>query len=151
MSTLVIVRGAFGGGWEWTPVADLLRQSGHRLFTPTLTGMGERSHLGAAVGLHTHVDDVVAVLDFEDCGASSSAERAKAAWPPPVPPIAFQIGSHRGSTSTLWCRAAASPGSTFSPGSWHRLCEEPPRRQTSGWCRSAGDPAPGGHNRRTPT
>jgi pimeloyl-ACP methyl ester carboxylesterase len=76
MSTFVIVHGAFGGGWEWTPVADLLRQFGHQVFTPTLTGMGERAHLGTNVGLRTHVDDVVAVLEFEEltsvvlCGAS---------------------------------------------------------------------------------
>jgi len=76
MSVFVIVHGGFGGGWEWTPVAELLRARGHKVFTPTLTGMGERSHLGPRVGLSTHIDDVVAVLEFEDihdvvlCGAS---------------------------------------------------------------------------------
>ena len=67
-----------GGGWEWSPVADILRGHGHRAFTPTLTGMGERVHLspGEAVGLGTHIDDIVAVLEFERlrdvvlCGAS---------------------------------------------------------------------------------
>lgn len=78
MAAFVIVHGAFGGGWEWTPVARALRDYGHDVFTPTLTGMGERAHLGqdVAVGLGTHVQDVVAVLEFEDlrdvvlCGAS---------------------------------------------------------------------------------
>jgi pimeloyl-ACP methyl ester carboxylesterase len=76
MATIVIVHGGFGGGWEWTPVARVLRELGHDVFTPTLTGMGERSHLGPEVGLSTHVEDVVAVLEFEDlhqvvlCGAS---------------------------------------------------------------------------------
>ena len=76
MSIFVIVHGGFGGGWEWTPVAQLLRGRGHVVFTPTLTGMGERSHLGPRVGLGTHIDDVVAVLEFEQlhnvvlCGAS---------------------------------------------------------------------------------
>lgn len=76
MSTFVIVHGGFGGGWEWTPVAHLLRERGHVVFTPTLTGMGERGHLGPAIGLATHVEDVVGVLEFEDlhnvvlCGAS---------------------------------------------------------------------------------
>ena len=76
VSIFVIVHGGFGGGWEWTPVAQLLRERGHVVFTPTLTGMGERSHLGPRVGLGTHIDDVVAVLEFEDlhnvvlCGAS---------------------------------------------------------------------------------
>jgi pimeloyl-ACP methyl ester carboxylesterase len=76
MATLVIVHGAFGGGWEWTPVASELRKRGHDVFTPTLSGMGERFHLGPEVGLSTHVEDVVAVLTLEDlegvvlCGAS---------------------------------------------------------------------------------
>jgi pimeloyl-ACP methyl ester carboxylesterase len=76
MATFLIVHGGFGGGWEWTPVARRLRHRGHDVFTPTLTGMGERAHLGPDVGLGTHVHDVVAVLEFEDleevvlCGAS---------------------------------------------------------------------------------
>jgi len=76
MSRFVIVHGGFGGGWEWTPVAHLLREWGHVVFTPTLTGMGERIHLGPDIGLGTHVEDVVGVLEFENlhdvvlCGAS---------------------------------------------------------------------------------
>lgn len=76
MSTLFIVHGAFGGGWEWTEVADLLRALGHRVFTPTLSGFGERHHLGPRTTLSTNVQDVISVLEFEDlrdvtlCGAS---------------------------------------------------------------------------------
>ena len=63
----MIVHGAWGGGWEWTAVARALRERGHDVFTPTLTGMGERAHLGRRdLGLATHVDDVVAVLELED-------------------------------------------------------------------------------------
>jgi hypothetical protein len=43
MATFVIVHGAWGGGWEWSPVAGILRSKGHRAFTPTLTGTGERA------------------------------------------------------------------------------------------------------------
>lgn len=76
MAKFVIVHGGFGGGWEWIEVAKELRTRGHEVFTPTLTGMGERSHLGPRVGLATHVEDVVAVLKYENlwgavlCGAS---------------------------------------------------------------------------------
>jgi pimeloyl-ACP methyl ester carboxylesterase len=76
VATFVIVHGAFGGGWEWTPVAGILRGLGHDVFTPTLTGFGDRQHLGPRVGLSTNVDDLVALLEFEDlravvlCGAS---------------------------------------------------------------------------------
>jgi Protein of unknown function (DUF2778) len=43
--TFVLVHGACHGGWCWRRVSDLLEQQGHKLFTPTLTGVGERSHL----------------------------------------------------------------------------------------------------------
>lgn len=63
----MIVHGGWGGGWEWTAVARALRERGHDTFTPTLTGMGERAHLGRPeVGLAIHVEDVVAVLECED-------------------------------------------------------------------------------------
>jgi pimeloyl-ACP methyl ester carboxylesterase len=68
VATFVIVHGAWGGGWEWSSVAQLLRQRGHAVFTPTLTGMGDRSQMsrGDPIGLTTHIDDLVAVLEFED-------------------------------------------------------------------------------------
>ena len=78
MSTFVIVHGAWGGGWEWSDVATRLRARDHQAYTPSLTGLGERSHLSRAerVGLATHVEDIVAALEFERlddvvlCGAS---------------------------------------------------------------------------------
>jgi pimeloyl-ACP methyl ester carboxylesterase len=68
MATFVIVHGGFGGGWEWTPVARLLRGLGHEVYTPTLSGMGEHCHLAGSVpvGLSTHVQDIVGQLEFED-------------------------------------------------------------------------------------
>ncbi|CAN5484526.1 alpha/beta hydrolase [soil metagenome] len=67
IATFVIVHGGWGGGCEWTAVAQALRDRGHQVFTPTLTGMGERAHLGRPeVGVATHVEDVVAVLELED-------------------------------------------------------------------------------------
>lgn len=67
MATFVIIHGGWGGGWEWTSVARKLRERGHEVFTPTLTGLGDRSHLGdAKTGLSDHIDDVLAVLRCED-------------------------------------------------------------------------------------
>ena len=43
--TFVLVHGAWHGGWCWRRVADLLEAQGHKVFTPTLTGLGDRSHL----------------------------------------------------------------------------------------------------------
>ena len=63
----VLVHPAWHGAWFWKRVVPLLRQRGHLVFTPTLTGLGERSHLARAeVGLDVHVTDVVNVLKYED-------------------------------------------------------------------------------------
>ena len=48
-------------------VARLLRAAGHEVYTPTLTGLGERSHLRRPeVDLDLHIQDVVALLHYED-------------------------------------------------------------------------------------
>src|SRR5262245_38762532 len=67
MVAFVLVHGAWHGGWCWKKVAPLLRQAGHEVYTPTLTGLGERSHLvHPEVRLETHIRDVLQVLEFED-------------------------------------------------------------------------------------
>ena len=41
--------------------------AGHRLFTPTYTGLGEREHLASPSNdLETHIQDVLAVIKYED-------------------------------------------------------------------------------------
>jgi pimeloyl-ACP methyl ester carboxylesterase len=63
----VLVHGAWHGGWCWHRVADRLRQAGHRVIAPTLTGVGERRHLlGASVNAETHIQDVLGVLEAEE-------------------------------------------------------------------------------------
>jgi pimeloyl-ACP methyl ester carboxylesterase len=67
MATIVLVHPGFAGGWVWRDVAADLRRIGHDVFTPTLTGLGERAHLASPnVDLDTHVQDVVGVLECED-------------------------------------------------------------------------------------
>ena len=64
--TFVLVHGAWHGGWAWVRVADRLRAGGHRVFTPTLTGLGERAHLiHPNVNASLHIADVVAVIHYE--------------------------------------------------------------------------------------
>jgi pimeloyl-ACP methyl ester carboxylesterase len=66
MSTFVLVHGAWHGGWCWDRLAPRLAEAGHRVTTPTLTGLGERVHLaGAAVDLDTHIDDVLNHIRYE--------------------------------------------------------------------------------------
>jgi len=63
----VLVAGAWHGGWCWERVAPLLRAAGHEVHTPTLTGVSDRAHtLTPQVGLSTHVEDVVRLLDTYD-------------------------------------------------------------------------------------
>jgi pimeloyl-ACP methyl ester carboxylesterase len=67
MTTFVLVHGAWHGGWCWRFVAPILRRAGHEVFTPTLTGLGERAHLArSGIDLELHVQDVVALLEMED-------------------------------------------------------------------------------------
>lgn len=67
MATYVLVHGAGHGGWCYQRLARLLRAAGHEVYTPTLTGLGERSHLlKPDVGLDTHIADIVSLLDHED-------------------------------------------------------------------------------------
>jgi len=67
MTTFVLVHGAWHGGWCYKRVARLLRQAGHEVYTPTLTGLGERAHLmSRAIDLRTHVEDIVGVMRCEE-------------------------------------------------------------------------------------
>ncbi|MBB5986912.1 alpha/beta hydrolase [Sphingobium lignivorans] len=65
-ATIVIVHGAWVGGWRWRGVADILIDRGHHVFTPTLTGLGEREHLNSpAVNLSMHARDIANVIKYE--------------------------------------------------------------------------------------
>ena len=67
MTTFVLVHGTTGGGWVWKDIARPLREAGHEVYTPTLTGLGERHHLLTPdVGLDTHIMDIINVIRFED-------------------------------------------------------------------------------------
>ena len=70
--TIVLVHGAWHGGWCYRRVADLLRDSGHRVYTPTLTGLGERSHLlTRSINLSTHITDIANLIRWEDLDRKS--------------------------------------------------------------------------------
>jgi pimeloyl-ACP methyl ester carboxylesterase len=67
MTSFVLVHGAWHGGWCWSRVARTLRQEGHTVHAPTLTGVGERVHLlHRGVDLDTHVEDIVRVFEAEE-------------------------------------------------------------------------------------
>lgn len=67
MASFVLVHGGGHGGWCYRKVARLLRDAGHDVYTPTLTGLGERKHLLTIdTDLSTHITDIVNTLIYED-------------------------------------------------------------------------------------
>jgi pimeloyl-ACP methyl ester carboxylesterase len=65
--TFVLVHGAWHGAWCWRHVKADLEKRGHRVFAPTLTGMGDRHHLSSAsIDLNTHIRDVLATIETEE-------------------------------------------------------------------------------------
>ena len=67
MATYVLVHGGGHGGWCYKPVAARLRQQGHEVYAPTLTGLAEReASMSPAIDLDFHIADIVKLLHFED-------------------------------------------------------------------------------------
>lgn len=67
MATYVLVHGGAHGGWCYQRVARILRAAGHEVYAPSMTGLGERSHLlSTEVDLDLHINDIVALLHYED-------------------------------------------------------------------------------------
>jgi pimeloyl-ACP methyl ester carboxylesterase len=66
-ATFLVAHGAWSAGWAWIKMHPLMSAAGHRLFTPTYTGLGERAHLAnPSNDLETHIEDVLGVLKYED-------------------------------------------------------------------------------------
>ena len=67
MATFVLVHGAWHGGWCWRAVADRLRADGHLVYTPTLSGLTDRSHLiSREINLTTHILDTANLIEWEE-------------------------------------------------------------------------------------
>jgi pimeloyl-ACP methyl ester carboxylesterase len=80
--TFVLVHGAWHGGWCWRRAADLLENKGHKVFAPTLTGVGERSHLMSKdINLDTHIADIVNVVKWEDLHGICLVVHSYGGWP----------------------------------------------------------------------
>lgn len=67
MATFVLVHGGGHGGWCFNKLSPLLREAGHLVYAPSLTGCGDRKHLlSQEVGLSTHATDIANLLEYED-------------------------------------------------------------------------------------
>jgi pimeloyl-ACP methyl ester carboxylesterase len=94
--TFVLVHGAYGGGYVWKYVAARLQAKGHRVFTPTLTGLADRSHLMSKdIRLATHITDVVNVIKWEDLRNVTLVGHSYGGWP--ISGVPEQVGDAIGS------------------------------------------------------
>jgi len=67
VATILVAHGAWSAGWAWKKMHPILQARGHRLVTPTYTGLGERAHLAhPGIDLEAHIADLLAVLHYED-------------------------------------------------------------------------------------
>jgi pimeloyl-ACP methyl ester carboxylesterase len=65
--TFLVCHGAWSAGWAWKKVHPLMSKAGHRLVTPSYTGLGERAHLAIpSIDLETHITDMLNVIKYED-------------------------------------------------------------------------------------
>ena len=140
MATFVLVHGAWHGGWCYKRVARLLRGAGHEVYTPTLTGLGERAHLmDRSIDLDTHINDVVGVLRWEELKDVR-----------PVRPFLWRHGdlgrrreggrraSARSSSSTPSCRRTGKSLLDFLPaGNCRRACAPTRAQNGEGYKRHA--------------
>src|SRR6266699_3561046 len=66
-ATFLVCHGAWSARWAWKKMHPLMNAAGHRLVTPTYTGLGEREHLAnPSIDLETHIEDVLNVIKYED-------------------------------------------------------------------------------------
>jgi pimeloyl-ACP methyl ester carboxylesterase len=66
-ATFLVCHGAWSAGWAWKKMHPLMAAAGHRLVTPTYTGLGERAHLAnPSIDLETHIEDILNVIHYED-------------------------------------------------------------------------------------
>jgi pimeloyl-ACP methyl ester carboxylesterase len=67
MTTLMLIHGAYQGGWIWKPLATRLREAGHVVFAPSLDGCGERaSQQRHGITISSQAEELAAFLEYED-------------------------------------------------------------------------------------
>ena len=160
MAVFVLIHGGWHGGWCWDEVADRLRNGGHRVFAPTLTGLGERSHLiDCVTGPDTHVRDVENLIRWRNLNdivlvghsyggmvitgvASAVPERIGRlvyldAFVPTVSGVAANVLSTPGRATEI--AAARRTDGHIDPTGFHRWVSDPDKIE---WLKSRCTPHP---------
>lgn len=64
---IILVHGAWSGGWSFSDAARILRSRGYDVFAPTLSGLAERNHIAPQhITLESHIRDIAGLMEFED-------------------------------------------------------------------------------------
>jgi pimeloyl-ACP methyl ester carboxylesterase len=80
--TFLLVHGAYHGGWCWHRVVDLLEAGGHKVYAPSLTGNGDRSHLlSKDINLDTQIADIANLVTWEDLNDVCLVAHSFGGWP----------------------------------------------------------------------
>jgi hypothetical protein len=104
-TTFLVCTGAWSAGWSWKKMHPLMAAGGHRLVTPTYTGLGEREHLASPSNdLETHIQDILAVINTKICATLRWSATATAAWSQRGSPTGRETVSPDWSISTHSCR-----------------------------------------------
>jgi pimeloyl-ACP methyl ester carboxylesterase len=128
----VLVHGAWHGGWCWRRVAQALQLDHHKVFTPTLTGVGERAHLlSPAINLDTHINDVINLIEAEELHEVILAVHSYAGM------IGTAVADRMPSASSTWCMWMRWCPSRARAGAARR----PAPRSSSAWRRRRPRPA----------
>ena len=78
MANIILLHGAYQGGWIWQRVSAVLRAGGHNVFAPTLDGCGERRHaLRPGIDTESQAAEVAAML-FDGEAVSDHVQRPTA-------------------------------------------------------------------------
>jgi pimeloyl-ACP methyl ester carboxylesterase len=140
--TFVLIHGAWHGGWCWRRVADLLEAKGHKVYAPSLTGNGDRSHLlSKDVILDTHITDIVNLFKWEDLKDVCLVAHSYGGWPSSG--ALEQIGDRV--SSIIWLDAfkpengqkGTDFASDFSRSGWRILFYRCRNRTCGSMCASA--------------
>ncbi len=80
--TFVLVHGAYHGGWCWKFVTEILERNGHKVYAPSLTGNGDRTHLlSKDITLDTQITDIVNLVKWEDLDNICLVAHSFGGWP----------------------------------------------------------------------
>jgi len=83
--TFVLVHGAYHGGWCWKFVTEILESKGHKVYAPSLSGNGDRTHLlSNALTLDMQAMDIANLIKFEDLKDVCLVVHSFGGWPASV-------------------------------------------------------------------